>query len=119
MFYKAVVQQVLLFGSETWTLSQSMINALARFHNKAARRIARMMPCLVDGEWITPPPAEALEAAGMYPIDVYIEKRRATVADWVATRPIFEACTRADRLPGVVRNRLRWLHQDLEARDLG
>ena len=33
MFYKAVVQSVLLYGSETWTLSDSSIKCLEGFNN--------------------------------------------------------------------------------------
>ena len=32
MFYKAVVQSVLLYGSETWTLSASSMKCLEGFH---------------------------------------------------------------------------------------
>ena len=39
MFYKAVVQSVLLFGSETWVISERMLKALSGFHHRAARRI--------------------------------------------------------------------------------
>ena len=33
MFYKAIVQSVLLYGYETWTLSATMLKALGGFHN--------------------------------------------------------------------------------------
>ena len=33
MFYKAVVQSVLLYGSKTWTLSSTMLKVLGGFHN--------------------------------------------------------------------------------------
>ena len=37
MFYKAIVQAVLLFGSETWCLTPTMLKCLEGFHSKAAR----------------------------------------------------------------------------------
>ena len=37
MFYKAVVQSVLLYGSETWTLSASSMKCLEGFHYLASR----------------------------------------------------------------------------------
>ena len=37
-FYLAVVQAVLLFGSETWVLTPQLDKALARFHHRVARR---------------------------------------------------------------------------------
>jgi hypothetical protein len=37
VFYKAVVQAVLLFGSETWKLSPASLKSLEGFHFRAAR----------------------------------------------------------------------------------
>ncbi len=37
VFYKAVVQAVLLFGSETWKLSPASLKSLEGFHIRAAR----------------------------------------------------------------------------------
>ena len=42
MFYKAVVQSVLLYGSETWTLSASSMKCLEGFHYLAVCRMARV-----------------------------------------------------------------------------
>jgi len=36
MFYKAVVQTVLLFGCESWTMTDAMRTALKGFHHRAA-----------------------------------------------------------------------------------
>ena len=44
MFYKATVQAVLLFGSETWCLSPANLRLLEGFHVHAARRMTGMMP---------------------------------------------------------------------------
>ena len=43
MFYKAVVQSVLLYGSETWTLSATMLKVLRGFHNRVARKLSGFM----------------------------------------------------------------------------
>jgi hypothetical protein len=50
LFYKAIVQAVLLYGCKTWTLTNPMIKALESFHHKVARRILGKMPKLMDGE---------------------------------------------------------------------
>ncbi|EJK68610.1 hypothetical protein THAOC_10191, partial [Thalassiosira oceanica] len=42
MFYKAVIQSVLLYGSETWSLSDSSMSRLEGFHFLAACRMARV-----------------------------------------------------------------------------
>ena len=44
VFYKATVQAVLLFGSETWNLSQSAMKCLEGFHIRAAQHMSGKMP---------------------------------------------------------------------------
>jgi hypothetical protein len=46
MFYKAVVQSILLFGSETWVMTNPMLKALESFHRRVARWIAGKQPYL-------------------------------------------------------------------------
>ena len=38
--YKAVVQIVLLYGSESWVVMDAMLKMLEGFHHRLARRIA-------------------------------------------------------------------------------
>ncbi len=40
MFYKAVVQSVLLYGSKTWNLTKTVLARLEGFHIRAAYRMA-------------------------------------------------------------------------------
>jgi hypothetical protein len=66
-FYKAVVQAVLLYGSETWTITPRMLQTLNGFHHRMARRISGLMPTRqADDTWYYPPIEQALEAAGLY-----------------------------------------------------
>ena len=51
IFYKASVQVVLLFGSETWCLAPDTLQALEGFRVKATRRTTGMLPKLVEGSW--------------------------------------------------------------------
>ena len=102
MFYKAVVQSVLLFGSETWNLNSTMLKTLQGFHHRIARRLSRRMPRFLPEEdkWEYPPIEEALSIAGLYPIEIYISRRQNTVADYIACRPILDLCIKAERLSG-------------------
>ena len=51
-FFKAVVQQVLLFGAETWVVSPMMERALSAFIHGAARRLTGRQPRNGrDGKW--------------------------------------------------------------------
>ena len=40
-----------------------------------------------DGNWVWPPIAEALEIAGLHPIEEYIQRRQATILARVVDRP--------------------------------
>ena len=64
-FFKAVVQQVLLFGAETWVLTPRIEQALERFMHGAARRITGRQPRRGwDGKWYYPSLAGAMKEAG-------------------------------------------------------
>jgi Reverse transcriptase (RNA-dependent DNA polymerase) len=93
MFYKGIVQAVLLYGCETWTLTTPMVKVLKSFHHKVARRITGRMPTLLpSGEWHYPPLADALLEAGLYPLHTYIQRRQATITRHIVTRPIYQLC---------------------------
>ncbi len=93
-FDKAVVQAVLLYGSETWNLTNSALARLKRFHVCAAYKMARKhrpKRC-ANGVWVYPKTADVLEECGMATVAAYIRFRRQTIAVYVATRPVFKAC---------------------------
>ena len=81
MFYKAIVQSVLLFGSETWNLTASQLQALTGFHHRVARRLSGRMPYRDAhlGRWVYPLIEEALEIAGLSPLEEYILQCRWTI----------------------------------------
>jgi hypothetical protein len=65
VFYKATVQAVLLFGSETWKLSPSSLKSLEGFHIQAAHCMAGKMPTRnPDGTWTYPTSRDVLKAVG-------------------------------------------------------
>lgn len=100
-FYVAVVQQILLSGSETWVVTPRIRKALEGFHHRVARRISRKMPRRrPDGSWYYPPLAGALRDAGLAPISEYIARRQGTIAQYIALRPILEIVTREERQRG-------------------
>ena len=56
MFYQAVVQSVLLYGCETWTINKQMMKALEGFHHRCALRMTgRSARLEADGTWFYPP----------------------------------------------------------------
>ena len=85
MFYRAVAQAVLLFGSETWVILEEMekklegtnTGFLIQITRKRARRVA-------DGTWETPWAELVREVAGTQLAMTYIGRQQATVSQWVA-----------------------------------
>ena len=117
MFYQAVVAAVLLYGSETWCLTDAARRPLDGFHVEAARRLTGKRPYKIGkGEaerWVYPHSADVLRAAGLRPLRHYIDKRRATIAKTIRDRPILGECQRVERLEGTP-CRLLWWQQILD-----
>ena len=110
----AVVQQILLYGSESWVLTPRIIKALEGFHHRVIRRITRSMPRRRrDGTWHYPPIGKAMEDAGLFSIEEYISRRQNTVAEYVATRPIFDIVMEEERQRGTPTTR-RWWEQAID-----
>jgi hypothetical protein len=115
MFYKAVVQSILLYGCETWNITSQVLSVLEGFHHRVARRLSGKRPFYLprEDQWVYPPIEEALEAASLYPIKHYISVRQNTLAENVATRPILDLCRESERLSGSIRQTLWWTQQRL------
>ena len=109
MFYKAVVQSVLLYGCETWVVTPDILRHLRGFHHRVARRLSGMTARRDStGRWVYPPISEALSAAGLYSIEHYIGVRQATLVQTIALRPITALCQVAERRPGSSRRTYWW-----------
>jgi hypothetical protein len=111
-FYKAIVQSVLLYGSESWVLSPTVMARLEGFHIHAAYRmvkehVPRQGPNL---QWVYPSSEAVLEDCGMHTIQHYIDVQRETIAKYVVGRSILAECQGADRRCGSVPRR-RWWEQ--------
>ena len=77
----AVVQAVILFGSEMWVMNPWMEKALEGFHHRAVRRMAGMGTKSQQYEtWVYPPIWEVLETMGLDEIGVYIYHHQNTVS---------------------------------------
>ena len=98
-FYMAIVQAVLLYGSETWTLSESMLKQVESFHRRIARYlIGRHIRQFKDGTWHYPSSDGVLREAILFIIKEYIRRRRRTVGNFVEERPMLEACKQSTAL---------------------
>lgn len=110
MFYKAVVQSVLLYGAETWVMTPAVLLKLESFHKRIARRLANKMPYYValEDKWIYPDIEVALETAGMYMMEHYVQVRQKTLMEVIGSRPIMEYCQQIARKSGSSRKSVWW-----------
>lgn len=92
-FYKAIVQAILLYGAESWTLSDRVKKKLRSFHPRCARHLTgQHIRDRKDGTWDTPSTEKVLKDAGLWSMEEYINRRKKTVTKFVQEREIFRKC---------------------------
>jgi hypothetical protein len=71
-----------------------MLSKVEVFHKQIARRLTGRTPVYHrhEDEWQYLPLGNALEEAGLLPIDEYITRRRNKIPEFVATRPLYDIC---------------------------
>ena len=80
-FFKAVVQQVLLFGAETWVVTPIMERALNSLMHGAARQITGRQPRRGwDRKWFFPSLEGAMKEAGFKDVRMSINIRHTSVS---------------------------------------
>ena len=105
------MQQVLLFGAETWVVSPMMEWALSAFLHGAARRLTGRHPRRGrDGKWHYLSLEGAMKEAGLTDIHKSIQRRQNTVAQYIATRTLLDLCEGSRQREGA-RFTLRWREQ--------
>ena len=110
-FFKAVVQQVLLFGAETWVVTPKMERALSGFLHGAARRLTgRQARREKDGDWYYSSLEGAAREAGLTDIRTSILNKQNTVAQYIATQLLLDLCIGA-RVREGGKVPLRWWDQ--------
>ena len=106
-FYMAIVQAVLLFGSETWAITKDMQGRLDAFHHRCARylthRHIRQKP---DGTWEYPSSSGVLEEAGLKTIEEMIKSRKKNLIGFITRRKIYQQCAESKPLASDVNHPL-------------
>jgi Reverse transcriptase (RNA-dependent DNA polymerase) len=100
-FYKAIIQSVLLYGSESWHYKKQSIKALTGFHQNVARLITNKQPRRVHPSidvWLYSNADDALEEANLLPLESYIIKRKSKLLHWAQNREHFHTARRIERL---------------------
>ena len=113
IFYLRIVQAVLLYGADSWTLSKRDIRALESFHKRAIRHITG---CHIrrdaDGVWSYPDHDALMKMCGLLPIGTYVERRRGTLRRYLEdARP--ELLAEVNKLHAAPRDahRVLWWNQ--------
>jgi exonuclease III len=107
-FYKAIVQSVLLYGSESWVLTKEMVRKLQSFHHRCARYLAREhIQQDNQGNWTAPPSTSVLEKTGLQTVQEYIQRRKATILEYAKTTEILQKCEASSPLASAP-NQLVW-----------
>ncbi len=90
VFYKATVQSILLFRSETWKLSPVSLKVLKGFHIRAAWCMAGKRPMkLRDGTWTYPNSVDVLKDIGLKTIAHFTAINWQHIANYIVDKPIF------------------------------
>ena len=84
-----MVESVLLFGAETWVLSEEMSRKLEGVHVDFLWQITtQRAEKQKGGTWRQVAAETFLDKARTHPLGTYIYRSQATVAEWVASLPI-------------------------------
>ena len=81
MFYKVVIQYVILYGSETWDLSSTMWSKLRSFHHGVTRSLSskKYRVCEETGKIMYSSITEIMIELDLEEIEVYIKRRKDTL----------------------------------------
>ena len=77
MMYKAVVQVVLLYGSESWVVTDAIMIMLEGFYHRIDKQIAGMIERKIDGgEWEWTLVDLTLDTTGIWPLRGYMSRQK-------------------------------------------
>ena len=123
-FYMTVIQAVLLYGADSWTITKRNWKRLEAFHHRAVRYMTgQHIKKKGDGSWEYPNHLELEKKCGLFSIETYIKRRRGTLRKYLEEHKkdlLVEACFCTP--PSTNPNKILWWHQDFyskeEMRDL-
>jgi hypothetical protein len=114
MFYKATIQTVLLYGSETWVISDEILQMLTSFHHGIARWLTGRYPHPIsdadDDNWIYPSIKKTLRIAGLFTMDEYLNRRRRYLEEYTGQLQKLQECQDAFQMGNTTR-RVFWWNQ--------
>jgi len=92
-FYLAAVQAILLYGLESWMLTQQQLQLLEAFYYQCACHIAcNPIWMLSNGEWHTLCTEDVLKHVCLQPIHIHIQNHWEHICPYTENLPIFTKC---------------------------
>ena len=82
-FYLTIVQAVLLYGADSWTINERNFKRLQSFHNRAVRFLTGDHIQKRTEEWYYPNHSSLFKKARLLPIEKYLERRRGTLRKYL------------------------------------
>ncbi len=109
-FLKAVVQSILLYCSETWALTLTLLTRLDGFQLRCVYRMAKRNKSRQGpgGSWVYPRSADVLEECGLSHMEEYVRQQRQMIVAYVVDRPILVACREGERIRGTLQHKWWW-----------
>ena len=103
------VQEVLLYGSETWVMSPRIGSTLVRFHHRVARILMGNQPQKgMYGMWVYPPMSEVKAEARLHEVETYVSRHQNTVSQYISTSSIMDLCLSEYICPGTMFSKRWW-----------
>ena len=81
-FYLTIVQAVLLYGADSWTINNSNMKRLESFHKRATRYMTGKHIRNINDSWEYPDHEKLLKDCRLFPISTYIQRRRGTLREY-------------------------------------
>ena len=87
-FYLAVVQSVLLYGTDSWTITKRNWGCLKCFHSQVLRYMTgKHIRKAADGTWSYPNHNLLEQECKLFLIQTYVERRRGTLWKYLQENP--------------------------------
>ena len=118
-FYKAIIQAVLLYGADSWTITKLNWDRLRAFHKRAIRHMTTShIRKIGEDSWEYPDSEKLREKCKLETIETYIERRRNTLKNYLIKNRA-SLLTEAETMNVPARNvhRILWWKQDSRTSD--
>ena len=112
-FYMAIVQAVLLYGADSWTVKLADMKKLQTFHRRTARYMTGQH-IRKQGEnlWSYPDHEDLLCQCRLLPIERYLERCRGTLRAYLArVKPDFLGAAMETSAPAGATRKILWWRQ--------